>query len=210
MIAKFPSWTFSVKSPRHAARKIVQDRFRYMGPDTGSFAQFRENIITRLLLFVLSSLTGMIKTYGMQNTAWTKAWASMFWASFLVMEFLFIITTGKDRWKLLSLPEERPRSEDYYDPYVGMIGYATAVVCILPSVYVVSGDKQNHILSLVIFVISPPFLLLPLLLSARTPWVKHVLEAVFVLTNLFGGLFYYSVLWDATGTVKPAWTEELG
>ena len=98
IIAAFIHQTIGLGSPDVAVRVIMQERFGDASSDSesGSFAQFQRNTVVRLVLFILSALLGIIKLYGMQGVPWTKAWAGMYWISFLVLE-VFGFLAGKDR-----------------------------------------------------------------------------------------------------------------
>ena len=97
IIAAFIHQTIGHGSPRIAARVIIEERFSdaTVESESGSFAQFQRNTVVRLVLFILSTLLGIVKLYGMQGVPWTKAWASMFWSSFLVLEIVGFLA-GKD------------------------------------------------------------------------------------------------------------------
>ena len=98
IIAAFIHQTIGHGSTRVAARVILKQRFSDAANDSesGSFAQFQRNTVVRLVLFILSALLGIIKLYGMRGVPWTKAWAGMYWSSFLVLEVVGFLA-GKGR-----------------------------------------------------------------------------------------------------------------
>ena len=86
------------RSPRAASRRIVAYRFRDVAnhSGTGSLEDLKNNTTFRLVLFVLGALPQIIKLYGVHGLLWTKVWATMFLASFVLLECL-VLQLGQDR-----------------------------------------------------------------------------------------------------------------
>lgn len=205
-----------LKFPRAAARKVLRDRFPDDGSPTDSLTQFRDNTVVRLLAFVLSTSTGVVKIYGMHNVPWTKIWASMLWSDFLMLELLLFIA-GKDRSNSPAAPKG---STDLYDLEPGpftFISTTWSLICTIFSVILLfsavlafgSSQNRHHRISTILELIVLPHSLIPLF-RYRPPEQLLILEAALVCLMLGVSLYGYSILYDPAGTIKPAWTELLG
>ena len=216
-------------SPRVAARSLLEDRSVEARFDditdqeqAQSFTQFRQNTIVRLMLFVLSTLLGLIKIFGMQGIPWTKAWASMFWSSFLILELLNLLA-GKKRRYPMTLVGDRSRGNvipaEARFILVAMIIFVPIIAMYgILSQYPVESETSRVTVSqanlIIVFGGVFAFILGPLavlVVEARTPgfgWLA--IGWILVLLNFFEGLGMYVMLFDSKGTVKPWWTEYLG
>ena len=107
-------------SVRVAARVIIENRFSDAAneSESESFSQFRRNTVVRLVLFVLSTLLGIVKIYGMQGVPWTKAWASMFLSSFLILEIVGLLAgKGSYCWTGARVPQQPVQPADSARPF---------------------------------------------------------------------------------------------
>lgn len=205
-----------LKSPRQAARRVLHDRFSDSGPHTDSLTRFRHNTVVRLLVFVLSTLTGVVKIYGMHNVPWTKIWASMLWSSFVILELLLFIA-GKDRSKRSAAPKGPRYLYDFEPGPFTFISTAWSLICTNFSVILLfsavlafgSSENRHHRVSTILELIVLPHSLIPLF-RYRPPQQLLILEAALVCLMLGVSLYGYSKLYDPAGTIKPAWTEQLG
>ena len=84
----------TIKS-RALAREMKEDRFADTDKESeetdDTFMWLRKHWAVRLLLFVDSTTFGIVNVYGMQGIPWTKAIASIFWSSYLLLELLGIL-----------------------------------------------------------------------------------------------------------------------
>ena len=196
--------TIVTKSPIMAARLISERRCPESDVPSSTLHDLQENSLFRVLVFVFGAFPQAIKLYACSGIPLSKALASMYLGSFVVLELL-IITPGESPWRGESVEGHTghlPTGDTYW-----IVAHAHRAVIYLSSVLLVS-----YVLALVgrsspcPYALVGPFvgLLIPMSIFQYTIKVQHhtiiphtwvlILNVLYCFVMSLGAIFLVSKL----------------
>jgi hypothetical protein len=217
---------------RWAARATIQLRFQHVPQKqvADGFEALQQSRLTRMLSFVLGTLSQAVKLFGMSGIPWTKAWGAMYLVDFLIIELLAYLA-GPDnekeneeiKWMILT------RGVPRWSPVTTQACQQCAVMLQVLVLSWAAGDLLNQTLKhsfndvhdgsdlwgLVPKVMLGGFILASSWISWMActiiPWRLATKEDALA-SKTFCFFFcivalWYAFVYNPTGTFKPAWTD---
>jgi hypothetical protein len=238
IICRLVYYSISKRSARAASTLIMTQRYAYNHKNAESaLADFRYDAPFHWAIFLLSILQ-IVKLFAVQGLVWTRLWASMYLASFMVVE-LFVFLSRRwlpVNWPPTCLPAKvgdipRPtgsRSLPYISIAASIIFVLYFVMQAVTSALEYYGRKFSALDCGMVLLTCGGVAFIPLSYYPHTIQKNRggvsgasislpgslrnlnlALSRVFFCSNVMAAVLYYAFSYDPQGTYKPAWIDRL-